>query len=442
MLEEELRRMIDASMSHVGERDNAAVIRESAIDQVLGYGHGMGLSDYTTAKEEFDQEFRNIYHGIGDIMSLEMPSNNTYENRVDGLYNTLKEINDRLQDFSFDMTPIRDFIQQIDSEIDNLASTVDKPFPDTGRMAISGRLEFRAAIQALHSVSLQAQGEKIEALLNEWHGQDPAVIFANLRRPLSEAEALAWSAFTGDTVGLSPEERMALGRNQRNNGIFLIASGGVLIVLTGGKAAPFVVKYLTGASAATIAAATTVVKASGFTLGGSSITLGAAELGEGLHNMHLGSEGDVLSPSSNFLRDTVFGGDQSLYNAFRNDVSAATMIVNYTLISIPSLKTRSTTVPSPPKNTRILRNGRSLRTSNDFNGFRGNFHNQNIPRMTNVNGRWEVVQQLPPIPPRTVHTEVLSNGRVVQVNTTRINVANEQTRFTPLRSRSGKPVSD
>jgi len=85
-------------------------------------------------------------------MSLEIPSNNTYENHVDGLYNTLREINDRLQDFSFDMTPMRDFIQQIDGEVDNLASTVDKPFPDVGRVEISGRLEFRAAIKALHSV--------------------------------------------------------------------------------------------------------------------------------------------------------------------------------------------------------------------------------------------------------------------------------------------------
>jgi len=36
----------------------------------------------------------------------------------------------------------------------------------------------------------------------------------------------------------------------------------------------------------------------------------------------------------------LFNGNQELYNAFRNDVSAATMIANLTLISVPSAQTQ------------------------------------------------------------------------------------------------------
>ena len=146
-------------------------------------------------------------------------------------------------------------------------------------------------------------------------------------------------------------------------------------------------------------------------IGGAAILLGAAEVSEGVENIRLGEEGDVHSPASNFLRDNVFGGDQGLYNAFRNDTSAVATIASWTLISIPGFKPRPVNTPTAPRNTRILGNGRSLRTTNDFAGFRGNIQNVNAPRMR------------------------------ASFNRTRINLANNQSRFTPLRSRSGKPVS-
>jgi len=60
--------------------------------------------------------------------------------------------------------------------------------------------------------------------------------------------------------------------------------------------------------------------------------------------MRLAEQGDIFSPTSNFLRDTLFNGNQELYDAFRNDVSAATMIANLTLISIPSVNQGSSQV--------------------------------------------------------------------------------------------------
>ena len=47
----------------------------------------------------------------------------------------------------------------------------------------------------------------------------------SMRRPLSEYEAWAWKIFSGDTDWLTPAERMAIGREQRNNGFWMIAGG-------------------------------------------------------------------------------------------------------------------------------------------------------------------------------------------------------------------------
>ena len=199
-------------------------------------------------------------------------------------------------------------------------------------MAVSGRLEFTAAMHVLNVAATQTKWEQVSALLEDWYGRDLAEIFANLNRPLSEYEAWAWKIFTGDTSGMTPAERMAIGRNQRNSGFFMIVAGGVLILLTKGKATPWVIKYFgTGGLA-------TAVTVGGFPLGGASITFGTAEALEGHHHMRLAEQGDIFSPTSNFLQDHIFNGNQALYDAFRNDISAATMIANLTLLLIPSVQ--------------------------------------------------------------------------------------------------------
>ena len=417
LLEKEVQRMLNAAREQTSEWDDTGFIREAAIDTISGRRYyGKGLSGYAAEKLEYDQEFKSIYFYLEDVLSLEMPNNYEYDEHIASLEDDLQDIRNRLRYFRFDMTPFRDLIGKINREINRLEGTVDQPFTDPERMRISGRIEFRASTQVLHAASIQARTEKIESLLIEWDGQDPAEVFANLSRPLSEAEVLAWSIFTGDVEGLSPEERMAVGRDQRNNGIIMIGGGMLLIIFTKGKATPFVAKYFQGASATTIATATSGFKLGGYSFGGGSIAFGASEVGEGLHNIELGSEGDVFSPASNFLRDNVFGGDQSLYNAFKNDVSAVTTIANLTLITIPSLKQRPAPTPPPPSNTRTLSNGRTLRTTNDFAGFRGNIRSVNAPQMRNVNGQWVRVP-----PPRTV---TLSNGRVVRLETTAGTVTN------------------
>ena len=351
MLEQELRRMIDQARAHLNEVSENGIIMESSIDNISGGGFGFqGLSQYARAQAEFEQEFRDIYRSIEDYIPMSMPSNETYEEQVEDLSLTLREVNARLHDFRFDTGLFRDFISQINTEINHLEATVDLPFSDDGRMAISGRLEFASAMEVLNVAATQAKWERVNILLKDWYGQDPAEIFANLKRPLSEYEAWAWKIFSGGSDDFTPAERMAIGRDQRNNGIFMIAAGAVLIVLTGGKAAPLIA--LTWGASKTVVIVGTVA---GYTLGGASIAFGTAEALEGHDNMRLAQQGDIFTPSSNFLRDTVFNGNQELYEVFRNDVSAATMIANLTLISIPRMPHQGSARPQFNKNSDPLR---------------------------------------------------------------------------------------
>jgi len=351
MLEQDLRKMINQARAHLNEVSENGIIMESSIDNISGGGFGFrGLSQYAQQQAEFEQEFRSIYRSIEDYIPMSMPSNETYEEQVEGLSLTLREVNARLHDFRFDTGLFRDFISQINTEINQLESTVDLPFSDDGRMAISGKLEFASAMQVLNVAATQAKWEKVNILLEDWYGKDPAEIFANLKRPLSEYEAWAWKIFSGGTEDFTPAERMAIGREQRNNGIFMIAAGAVLIVLTGGKAAPLIA--LTWGASKTVVIAGTVA---GYTLGGASIAFGTAETLEGLDNKRLAQQGDIFTPSSNFLRDSVFNGNQELYEVFRNDVSAATMIANLTLISIPRMPHQGAERPQFNKNADPLR---------------------------------------------------------------------------------------
>ena len=86
-----------------------------------------------------------------------------------------------------------------------------------------------------------------------------------------------------------------------------ILTGAMLIIGTGGAAAPIV-----------FAAAV---------VGGSCIVYGMSNLDESMDQMDKAAHRDITTPSSNFLRDTIFGGNQKMYDTWGEFNMTASMFI-------------------------------------------------------------------------------------------------------------------
>ena len=87
----------------------------------------------------------------------------------------------------------------------------------------------------------------------------------------------------------------------------MIYVGDTIIFRTGGAAAPIV-----------FAAAL---------VGGSCIVYGMSNLDESMDQMDKAAHRDITTPSSNFLRDTIFGGDQKMYDTWGEFNMTASMFI-------------------------------------------------------------------------------------------------------------------
>lgn len=98
------------------------------------------------------------------------------------------------------------------------------------------------------------------------------------------------------------EEAVAEAAKKREeDGVWKFVTGGLIVL---GGAAIIV---------ATWGAATPIVVA-GVATGGSAVVYGAANMAEGGQDAYYGSIGDIYTPAWNPVRDTIFGGDQELYD--------------------------------------------------------------------------------------------------------------------------------
>ena len=112
----------------------------------------------------------------------------------------------------------------------------------------------------------------------------------------------------GDRMQLRYEEAMAEARfwqgvTQIAGGVLMIGIGAVLIIATGGAATPLVV--------------------------GAFIVAGAfqvAEITEGIQNVYFGLNRNIEDQAFNFIRDTVFAGNQDIYNVAKLTSEAVAFI--------------------------------------------------------------------------------------------------------------------
>ena len=119
----------------------------------------------------------------------------------------------------------------------------------------------------------------------------------DLRQQYSKQLDDAWASEEYYAFTL-PRERETKGIWQVIGGVVLVGVGVACIVATGGAAAPVVI-------------------------GGAAMLFGYSEVIEGGQNAYYGSAGDMESKEFNPLRDTLFQGDQKVYDYAKNAVAFA-----------------------------------------------------------------------------------------------------------------------
>ncbi len=94
---------------------------------------------------------------------------------------------------------------------------------------------------------------------------------------------------------LAAEDRAKKGWIDLGLGVLTAAIGALAIVATCGSATPLVVGF-------------------GLTTGLGTFAYGTSNAAEGIHNIQLGNAGDIHTKSKNFIRDTLFMGNDKLYH--------------------------------------------------------------------------------------------------------------------------------
>lgn len=315
-----LERAVDSLSISLHETDERGVIDDDGLAEFE-----RSLSDFSQAKYDFDQDFQRIYQNIDEYLQLSMPGDIGYNNSRDELANLLSNRREALHTFSYDMSELEDLYSQTKSQMTRLSNTVNLSFTDSSRLAISRQTDFRSFINELHGREVLEQEERIQALLHQWAGQDPAVVFVELARPLSEEAQIAWVRWTGSTQMLTPEEREMLGQRQAGSGVARALGGVMVVVVTGGKSILF--------------------KIAGAVLGGYSIVSGGFDVAEGVQNMWLGSRDDVTTYAVNPLLDIVYDGNRELYN----NVNMFAGMMNWITISTAQFMPDQPQQVPPPK---------------------------------------------------------------------------------------------
>ena len=305
LYEQDMRAMMAKAREHMNETDDNAVITQGALEVFRDE-----LNKYHEYKEDFDNEAEMIYNSVSDYLDIGMPSSGSYHVSHSILRNKINTSIERINTFSFDWSETIEFKNKLDQEITRLDNVVNRPFDSLARVEVASKIEFRNAMIDRIGTREEEMIAKATELFQLWQTMTPREAFMSMSNPPSEEEMTAWYMFV-DTFydSWTPEQRQFMGGNQIFRGAGQILIGFGAIAMTKGAAKPFVL--------------------ASWASGGASIIFGASNIFEGAHNLLLAWEWDTETQAFNPIRDTVFGGNQDVYDSANFWVSmfAMTMMV-------------------------------------------------------------------------------------------------------------------
>ncbi|MCR5539605.1 MAG: LXG domain-containing protein [Ruminococcus sp.] len=227
---------------------------------------------FTEEKEKVNSALNDI-DNIDGVEHYEHPSDQGIPTSHDTLNTKLTELDTTISDFEATT------VTSIDNSIETLMALFIKSLES---LFVPSQVEPNAYVVGTFGENPYAAAEiYMNELLQENHDNNVEVLDA-----IWEQETV-WHE--------QALERETMGVWKAIGGVALIVTGVVCIVATAGAASPFVIGI-------------------GATVGTGTALFGSADLIEGGQDIYHGSTGDLDTKSFNYIRDTVFDGNQTAYN--------------------------------------------------------------------------------------------------------------------------------
>ncbi len=261
-------------------------ISEDKIDYIIQDAGVEAIGDFETIHENAI----NIINSISDIVELPKPDDTYYIQDSEDIVSQLEEVKEDIYELEAAELVI---IEELNEQIDSLLALVESYSNKTKRAT-----SFVSSDEIITS--------ELETAIEEYAK-------SCRRRQLNAANleaAKAQHAATMERIQKEFEERRKKqGEQKIKQGIFAATVGTLCIVCTAGAASP-------------------VVIGAGLTFGTGSLLYGDSYIQEGEEDIYYASIGDVSTPASNYIRDTVFQGNQELYDLWGSiNVSGAMSMI-------------------------------------------------------------------------------------------------------------------
>ena len=245
--------------------------------------------DAVEVLEDIHNSFINIIDSVSDIITLTKPDYTKYLEDSEDIANNLETVKEKIYEIEENEKPnITELNEQLDSLIALVKSMSDK----------EKRVTSFVSSNEIITKELKAAFEQYEKSYKK------RVLNAEIIEAAYVQHKASMERIRKEQAKLRKKQGILKGIQ----GAFATGTGLLCIISTAGAATPVVV--------------------AGNILGGGSLLFGASDITEGGQDIYYGSIGDIDSASINPLRDSVFQGNQELYDITENYfVSGASAMV-------------------------------------------------------------------------------------------------------------------
>ncbi len=245
--------------------------------------------DAVEVLEDIHNSFISIIDSVSDIITLTKPDYTKYLEDSEDIANNLETVKEKIYEIEENEKPnITELNEQLDSLIALVKSMSDK----------EKRVTSFVSSNEIITKELKAALEQYEKSYKK------RVLNAEIIKTAYEQHSASMDRIRKEQAKLRKKQGILKGIQ----GVFASGTGLLCIISTAGAATPVVV--------------------AGNILGGGSLLFGASDITEGGQDIYYGSIGDIDSASINPLRDSVFQGNQELYDITENYfVSGASAMV-------------------------------------------------------------------------------------------------------------------
>ena len=404
-----VQEMVDAFLEYMEEPDEKSAFEMNGLtslrDEMIRINHD---------KQGLDGEAQISYNRINDILPLSMPTVQTYEQSFGLVMETVDLTICRLGEFTFDFSDIEELIEEIRSYVNELQSRLSVSIDSPGRQSIMNGSNFPSRMRAMHGEFAQAELDEMEELYRQWGTQDHRRV--NFY-PQTSIEREVWERFWEASIWNFDNFRK-VPVTEAHGGVY------TLWCRTTGRYSP---------EATTAYRQHQHARRAQGSLPPISIHIPSPMLPYHRERLNTGINSETGEPLTFWER--FHSRAYIFFDGFR----AATPLLRagmagYTYSNWHKVGGNRSSTTTTPSNTRTLPNGRTLNTTNNFTGYRGNFLNSNAPHMVWVNGKWVRINTHSPTgrdwnnffgarygsanvnwwQPLPVNTRILPNGRILQ----------------------------